>query len=126
MRYIHYDTEGDILSVTFAEAGGQAHTGVELSDNIVLYYNPRTGEPLELVLLSYRGLLRASARAPLPLEGLARAPAKVRETIVSILQRAPVRDFLRLVEAHSRELPTSRLSEVFTPAALQAVTQQAY
>ena len=37
MKAIHYDTEGDILSITFSEANGHGHTGVELSDNIVLY-----------------------------------------------------------------------------------------
>ncbi len=121
MKYIHYDAEGDILSVTFTEAKGQAHTGIELSDNVVLYYNPETGEPLGLVLLSYRALLRASAQAPLPLEGLACAPAKVRETVMSILQRTPVTSFLRLVEVRGIEPPTSRLSEIFTPAVLQAV-----
>jgi hypothetical protein len=40
MKAIYYDAEGDILSVTFAEAGGRKHAGIELSDNIVLYYNP--------------------------------------------------------------------------------------
>jgi hypothetical protein len=29
MKSIHYDAEGDILSVTFVEAEGQKHTGVE-------------------------------------------------------------------------------------------------
>ena len=122
MKYIHYDAEGDILSVTFAEAEGQSHTGVELSDNIVLYYNPETGEPLRLVLLSYRALLRASDQAPIPLEGLVRAPDEVQETVTSMLRRVPVAGFLELVEAQDRETPTSRLSEVFTPAVLQAVT----
>jgi len=122
MKYIHYDAEGDILSATLAEAEGQTHIGVELSDSIVLYYNPETGEPLRLVLLSYRALLRASAQAPLPLEGLARAPAKVQETIMSMLQCTPVTSFLRLVEARNREPAASRLSEIFTPAVLQALT----
>jgi len=121
MRYIHYDAEGDILSVTFAETEGQTHTGVELSDNIVLYYNPETGEPLGLVLLSYRALLQASVQAPIPLEGLSRAPVEVRETVISLLQHTPVTIFLQLVEARDQEPPTSRLSEIFTPAALRAV-----
>ena len=121
MRYIHYDAEGDILSVTFAETEGQAHTGVELSDNIVLTYNPETEEPLGLVLLSYRALLRASAQAPIPLEGLAGAPVREREMVISVLQHTPVTSFLQLVEARGKEPPTSRLKEVFTPAAMQAV-----
>ena len=122
MKYIYYDAEGDILSVTFVEAKGQTHTGVELSENIVLYYNPETEEPLGLVLLSYRALLQASAQAPLTLEGLVRAPARIRKTVISLLQRTPVTSFLQLVEAHDTEPPTSRLSQVFTPAALEAVT----
>ncbi len=121
MKYIHYDAEGDILSVTFAEAEGQKHTGVELSDNIVFYYNPQTKEPLGLVLLSYQALLRASAQPPLPLEGLANAPAKVQETVTPLLQRAPVTNFFQLVEAPGKKSPTSRLNQVFTPAVLQAV-----
>ena len=122
MKNIHYDAEGDILSVTFVEAKGQTHTGVELSENIVLYYNPETEQPLKLVLLSYRALLQASAEGPLKLEGLVRAPAKVQQTVISLLQRTPVTGFLQLVEARDKEPPTSRLSQVFTPAALQAVT----
>ena len=49
MKAIHYDAEGDILCVTFAEASDQMHTGIELADNIVLYYNPETGKPLQLI-----------------------------------------------------------------------------
>ncbi len=121
MKYIHYDAEGDILSLTFDETEGQAHTGVELSDNIVFYYNPETREALGLVLLSYRALLRASAQSPLPLEGLARAPAKVQEIVTPLLQRAPVTSFFQLVQSPGKKSPTSRLSQVFTPAVLQAV-----
>lgn len=121
MKCIHYDAEGDILSITFAEAGEQPHTGIELSDNIVFYYSPKTKEPLELILISYRALAQASAQVPIPLEGLARAPAQVQEVVVSSLQRAPVAGFFQLVEAQGKEPPTSWLNEIFTPAALQAV-----
>lgn len=51
MKAIHYDAEGDILSVTFAEANGRNHTGVELSDNIVLCLDAETGRPYQLVLV---------------------------------------------------------------------------
>ena len=119
MKYIHYDAEGDILSVTFADSEGQTHTGVELSDNIVFYYNPETRKPLGLVLLSYRALLQASTLTPIPLEGLAHAPFKVQQIVIPLLQRAPVTSFFQLVEAPG--VQTSRLSKVFTPALLQAV-----
>jgi len=121
MKAIHYDAEGDILSVTFIEAKEQRHTGLELSDNIVLYYNPETKTPLKLVLSSYRELLQASTRAPIVLDGLAQAPVKVRATITALLQRAPLTAFLQVVKAHEQAPLTGRLYEIFTPAALQTV-----
>ena len=75
MKTIHYDAEGDILSVTFAESSHEAHTGIVLADNIVLYYNPETGQPLELILVSYQAMVRASERRPILLDGLARHSA---------------------------------------------------
>ncbi len=121
MKAIHYDAEGDILCVTFAEASDQTHTGIELADNIVLYYNPETGKPLQLVLISYQALVQASARTPLLLDGLAKAPAKIRATIIALLQHAPLTSFLQVVDAREKTTPTGRLYEVFTPAALQTV-----
>jgi len=119
MKYINYDAEGDILSLTFSEA--ETHTGIELSDNIVFYYNPETKEALGLVLLSYRALLKASAYRPLPLDRLARAPKDAQRVVISLLQRAPVTNFLQLVEMRDNKFPASRLSQVFSPSALQAV-----
>ncbi len=97
MKAIHYDAEGDILSVTFTEAGEQNHTGIELSDNIVLYYNPATEQPLKLIVLSYQGLLQASRQAPLVLDGLAQASIKVRATVTALLQQAPLTAFMQVV-----------------------------
>lgn len=121
MKSIHYDAEGDILSVTFVEAEGQAHTGIELTDQIVLYYNPETTKPLQLVVLSYRALLQASRRSPLRLDGLARAPLKVRTAVTGLLQSAPLGAFFQLVEPQGVTPLTSRLQEVFAPAMLQTV-----
>jgi len=117
----HYDAEGDILSVTFVETEGQKHTGVELADEIVLYYNPETAKPLQLVVLSYRALLQASRRSPLRLDGLVSAPLKVRATVTALLQSAPLAAFFQLMEAPGGTPPTSRLQEVFVPTMLQTV-----
>lgn len=121
MKAIHYDAEGDILSVTFTEANSQKHTGIELSDNIVLYYNPETEQPLKLILLSYQGMLQASTKTPISLDGLNQTPAKVKATITALLKRAPLTAFLQLNEAHGNMPPTSRLREIFTPTTLQTV-----
>jgi hypothetical protein len=122
MKAIHYDAEGDILSVTFTEANGQKHTGVELSDNIVLYYNPETEQPLKLILLSYQKMLQASVKKPIVLDGLNQMPVKVKASIVALLQRTPITAFLQLDETHDNKPLASRVREVFTSSMLQMVT----
>lgn len=121
MKAIHYDAEGDILSVTFAEAKGQNQTGVELTDNIVLYLNPQTEQPLSLILSSYQAMMRANEQTPLRLEGLAEVPSPLRTIIMNLLQHAPLNGFLQLVEPSTQTPPTSRLHEIFSPAVLQAI-----
>ncbi|MFZ4660797.1 MAG: DUF2283 domain-containing protein [Caldilineaceae bacterium] len=121
MKAIHYDAEGDILSVTFSEATGQNHSSIELSDNIVLYYNSETEKPLQLILVSYQAMVEASQQTPILLDGLAQAPAKVQATITTLLQQRPLTAFLQLMSAQGKLPLTSRLQEVFTPTALQMV-----
>ncbi|MEZ4861798.1 MAG: hypothetical protein R3C14_10835 [Caldilineaceae bacterium] len=121
MKAIHYDAEGDILSVTFAEAVGQKHTGIELSDNIVLYYNPETEKPLQLILVSYQAMLRESLQRPILLDGLAQAPAKVQSIILRLLDHAPLTAFIQLEKAQNQATPMSRLHEIFTDSTLQTV-----
>jgi hypothetical protein len=126
MKALHYDTEGDILSVTFdetdTETSGQKQTGIELSDNLVLYYNPETEQPLELILISYQALLQASAQMPIVLDGLTETPEPIRATITALLKRAPLTAFLQLIEQRGNTPRASRLQAVFTPDALQIVT----
>ncbi len=119
MKAIHYDTEGDILSVTFTETGEQPHTGVELVDNIVLYYNPETQQPLKLIVVSYQAMVRAGAQRPLALNRLTRAPANVQTTVLALLRRAPLTTFFQVVEQPEPTPPAGRLREIFAPAALQ-------
>ena len=121
MRGIHYDAEGDILSVVFAESSHAGHTGIELADNIVLYYNPETGQPLELILVSYQALVRASEQRPIRLDGLARTPAKARATLLALLQSAPLTAFLQVADGRGQTTPTGRVFEIFTPMTLQTV-----
>ena len=120
MKTIHYDAEGDILSVTFADAESE-QTGVELSDNIVLYYNPATEEPLQLILVSYQAMLAANEHQPILLDGLARMPVQTQQTIKGVLGRMPLKAFLQLVAQPSASAMSGRLGRVFTPAAVDAV-----
>ncbi len=121
MKHIHYDIEGDILSVSFIDSKNQKHTGVELSDNIILYYNPETRDPVELIFLSYRSLLQASLKTPLILEGLENYPIEIKESVLHLLQNPPLTNFLQLADLPGENFPTSRLCAVFTPTVLQAV-----
>ncbi len=120
MKTIHYDAEGDILSVTFADAESE-QTGVELSDNIVLYYNPATEEPLQLILVSYQAMLAANEHQPILLDGLARMPIQIQQTIKGVLGRTPLTAFLQLEAQPSASALLGRLGKVFTPAAVDAV-----
>ncbi len=120
MKDIRYDAEGDILYVTFEETKGRSSTGVELTENIVFYFDPETQRPLKMILISYAQLLAASMRQPFPLDGLADVPSPLKKTILNLLARSPAALFLQLVEPEALPVPTSRLVEVFTSAVLKA------
>lgn len=122
MKALHYDAKGDILTVTFEEKNTQPQTGVELSDNIIVYYNPETGQPLQLIMLSYQAMLAASANMPIILDGLSSSPPRVQAVIIALIEQPPLNAFLRLVEAHGDAPHASRLQAIFTPDALQVVT----
>jgi hypothetical protein len=121
MKAIHYDAEGDILSVTFAEAVEHPHTGVELTDNIVLYYNPETEKPIKLILISYQAMIRVSARSPILLDGFAQMSAAARSTILRLLKQAPLAAFVELAEDREQLAPMVRLHEIFVPTSLHSV-----
>jgi hypothetical protein len=120
MKNIQYDAEGDILSVTFVEAENQPHTGVELSDNIVLYFNPETEQPIKLILTSYRRMAEVSRRHPISLGGLGELPDSMRSQVLSIVARPPVANFVHLVRSQDAT-PACRLDQIFTPTTLQAL-----
>lgn len=120
MKNIQYDAEGDVLSLTFVEIEDQAHRGVELHDNIILYFNLETEQAIKLILLSYYRLTEASRQQPLSLDGLNLLPESMRSKVMRIVGRPPVANFVHLIQSENTT-PTSRLDQVFTPAALRAM-----
>lgn len=122
MKAINYDAEGDILSICFVEIDNHPHTGVEFSDNIVLYLDPVTEQPLVLILSSYQAMLQVHGNTPLPLDGLEKMPLALQTTILKLLQRTPLNSFLQLVDAPLPMHYASQLRNVFAPAVLQTVT----
>jgi hypothetical protein len=120
MKNIQYDAEGDILSLTFVEIEDQAHTGIELQDNIILYFNPETEQAIKLIMLSYARLAEASHQHPLALDGLTLLPESMRSKVIRIVAQPPVANFIHLIRDRDAT-PSSRLDQVFTPAALRAL-----
>ena len=121
MKAIHYDAEGDILSVTFSETGEQKHTGIELSDNIVLYYNPDTERPLKIIFVSYQAMLQATVQAPILLDGIAQYPVKVRDAVMRLLGELPLTGFMTFSGTQNKRVPSSQLQEIFMPAMLDSM-----
>jgi hypothetical protein len=99
-----YDQEGDILSLFFKDVKGQKNTGVELNDNIVLYFDPDTQEALCLIVIDYSKMTARTDRGDwrgFPLSGLSKLPPEVRATVLRILRSAPVNEFLAIEETYS-------------------------
>lgn len=121
MKAIHYDAEGDILALTFSETKEQKQTGVELSENIVLYYNPETKTPIKLLILSYGALMQTNAKSPISLDGLTHAPVGVQAVVSTMLKSTPLNSVIHVVEPYEKAPLTGCLQEIFTPFTLQTV-----
>ena len=92
---IEYDKEGDILEVFFADGSGK---GLELADEIVLRYEPETGNPLSLILLTFSHLIKPTEYGPesFRLNGIEHLSTAERKTIMAMLTSAPVNRFLKV------------------------------
>jgi hypothetical protein len=121
MKAIHYDAEGDILSITYSENKKQKQIGVELSDNIVLYYNPEAKTPIKLLILSYGALMQANTQSPLLLDGLIQAPVEVQSIVTAMLKSNPLKTVIQVMETRDQAPLMGRLQEIFTQSTLQTV-----
>lgn len=92
---IEYDKEGDTLEVFFADGSGK---GLELADEIVLRYEPKTKNPLSLILLNFSHLVKPTEYGPesFRLNGMEHLPASERQTVMTMLTSAPVNRFLKV------------------------------
>ena len=92
---IEYDKEGDILEVFFADGSGK---GLELADEIVLRYEPKTDNPLSLILLNYSHLIKPTEYGPesFRLNGMEHLPPSERQKIMTMLTSTPLNRFLRV------------------------------
>ena len=118
MRNFYYDAEGDILTVTFSEAPKEEATGIELHENVVLYFIPDQGEVLELILISYGAMLKNPN--PLRLEALTKLQPDWQQNILNILQKEPANNFLLVEKKGSAPVPVLYIKKVFNPEIMKA------
>lgn len=118
MRNFSYDAEGDILTVTFCEAAEDAVTGIELHENVVLYFNPDQGQILELILISYGAMLKK--QAAIPLESLAKLEPEWQQIVLDILQKAPANHFFHLEKKPSGPKSVLYLKKIFDPEIIKS------
>ncbi len=93
---IRYDEESDTLQFTFVP--GQSATGIVLDENILLRVDRAAGEAVGLSIFDFPVLAQPTEMGPrsVPLTGLADLNPELREMALSILQRSPVSDHLKL------------------------------
>lgn len=93
---IRYDEESDALQLTFVP--GRSATGIELNENILLRVDRTAGEAVGITIFNFAVLAQPTEMGPrsVPLSGLAELDPQLREMALSILQRSPVSDYLKL------------------------------
>jgi hypothetical protein len=100
MKDIHYDAEGDILTVNFVKTTdkpqAQKHIGVELVNNIILHFDPAHEQPLEMIVVSYSRLVKLTRRSPMQMKKLLQYPKRLQRIALKLIQQAPVSNFLEL------------------------------
>jgi uncharacterized protein YuzE len=92
-----YDETSDTLYISFAP--GEAATGIELTDHILLRINKRERRAIGLTLLDYSILAQTTDIGPrsFPLTGLDELSDDLREMVLDILLHPPVHDILSLL-----------------------------
>ena len=91
-----YDEASDTLYISFAP--GEAATGIELTDHILLRVNKRERRAIGLTLLDYSILAQTTDIGPrsFPLTGLDALSDELREMVLDILLHPPVNNILSL------------------------------
>ena len=97
---IRYDEPSDTLYITFAR--GERATGIELNENILLRVNKAERAAVGLTLFNYSLLVQRTefGTRSFPLPGLSELRGDMREMALSLIQAAPVNEFLS-VHAYS-------------------------
>ncbi len=92
----NYDEASDTLYVSFGP--GEAATGIELNEHILLRINRQERRAVGLTFFEYSVLAQRTEVGPrsFPLTGLAELSAELRGVVLEILLHPPVSDILML------------------------------
>jgi uncharacterized protein YuzE len=90
----NYDATSDTLYISFAP--GEAATGIELNEHILLRINKKERRAVGLTFFEYSILAQPTEMGPrsFPLTGLAQLSPSLRELVLGILLQPPVSDIL--------------------------------
>jgi len=102
-----YDEGEDMLDIFFGE--NEPATGVELTDNILLRLDQKTGRAVSLTICHFSILTELTEYGPrsFPLDNLDELPEDLRALTVRLIMKAPVNQFLKL--SHFQESPVKRV-----------------
>ena len=91
-----YDEVSDTLYISFVP--GEAATGIELTDHILLRVNKRERRVIGLTLLDYSLIAQTTEIGPrsFPLTGIDQLSLELRAMVLDMLLQPPVRDILSL------------------------------
>ncbi len=108
---LKYYPEGDILDGNFDE--NVKATGVELTDDIILRVNRRTGKAVSLTFLHFSILTEKTEYGPrsFPLNDLSGLNDELQDIVVRVLKNSPVEKFLKIV--FFQETPVNKVSTAF-------------
>jgi uncharacterized protein YuzE len=92
---IKYDEPSDTVQLTFIP--GRSATGIELNENLLLRWDPGSGEVIGLDFFNFSVLAQKTEWGvpsyPLYLDALT---PEVRDKVVEVLQREPLKRYLRV------------------------------
>ena len=93
---INYDETSDTLYISFKP--GEEATGIELNDHILLRINKKENRAIGLTFFEYSVLAQKTEVGPrsFPLTGFAQLSDELKENVLDILLRPPVRDVISL------------------------------
>ncbi|MEK7728570.1 MAG: DUF2283 domain-containing protein [candidate division KSB1 bacterium] len=102
---IFYDHDSDMLEVLFEKPIADERAP-ELSFNIVLFLNPKTGKPINLTILDYKRLLEMER---IPLDNFRKFPPSLQRDLRLLRASGPSSNFLEWVDEPRLKKPYVRI-----------------